>query len=138
CTSQQKDGLRSMITSAKLRDSIRAKKMRRQEMVEFVLTIQFWKNVVNVIRITKPLVKVLTNADSDSRPILGYIYETMDNGNCKCFKHKTGLSEKYWKSIDHSWDKEQHHIINASAYYLNPQCFHNKATFSTHLEVTMA
>uniref|UniRef100_A0A0D3BVR1 Uncharacterized protein n=1 Tax=Brassica oleracea var. oleracea TaxID=109376 RepID=A0A0D3BVR1_BRAOL len=50
-----------------------AKKLKR-----YILQESFWRNVAYALKLTGPLVKVLSMVDGDTKPAMGYIYAAMD------------------------------------------------------------
>ncbi|RDX87052.1 hypothetical protein CR513_31527, partial [Mucuna pruriens] len=70
-----------------------------------------------------PLVEVLRLVDSDSKPVMPYIYEAMDRAKeqiAKNFQKQESRYKKVWKIIDTRWNLQLHRPLHAAAYYLNP------------------
>ena len=72
------------------------------------------------------------------KPVMGYIYESMDLA-------KEAIKEKYqndetkymplWDIIDERWDRQLHSPLHAAGYFLNPAYFYDKTKFSEDGEV---
>ena len=48
-----------------------------------VLDSRFWKNVSTCLKVAAPLMVVLRLVDSDTKPVMGFIYEEMDRAKEK-------------------------------------------------------
>jgi len=72
------------------------------------------------------------------KPVMGYIYESMDVAK-EAIKTKYGNEEaKYmplWDIIDARWDRQLHSPLHAAGYFLNPAYFYDKTKFSEDGEV---
>ncbi|KAA3474558.1 hypothetical protein EPI10_024832 [Gossypium australe] len=75
---RSKQVLKEMVTSSKWRRSTYARKPDGLDMMEVINSSQFWKKVVDVLKIQKLLVKVLRMCDGDEKSTMGFIYEAMD------------------------------------------------------------
>ncbi|MCX8905977.1 hypothetical protein, partial [Vibrio parahaemolyticus] len=72
---------RKMFTSEKWCDSRWTREAKGKRVTKIVLMPSFWNNIVYILKVTGPLVKVFRLVDSEKRPVMGYIYEAMDR--CK-------------------------------------------------------
>nr|KYP59194.1 hypothetical protein KK1_014625 [Cajanus cajan] len=66
----------------------------------------FWKNLVFILKVMAPLVKVLRLVDSEKKPNMGYIYEAMDKAKetiMKSFKNESKYKDVF-AFIDKRWD----------------------------------
>ena len=72
------------------------------------------------------------------KPVMGYIYESMDLAK-EAIKAKYQNDEtKYmplWDIINERWDKQVHSPLHAAGYFLNPTYFYDKTKFSEDGEV---
>ena len=72
------------------------------------------------------------------KPVMGYIYESMDVA-------KEAIKEKYmneeakymplWDIIDERWDRQLQSPLPATGYFLNPTYFYDKTGFNEDGEV---
>eukprot|EP00253_Pinus_taeda_P009421 PITA_09421 len=88
----------------------------------------FWKRSVELVKITKPLVKVLRMVDEE-KLAMGYIYEAMDQAKDKTRATSKDRLAKYgriWEIIDNRWNNQFHRPIHATGYFWNPK-YHYKA-----------
>jgi len=49
-----------------------------KEATKIVLMPAFWNNVLYILKVMAPLVKVFHLVDSEKKPTMGYIYEEME------------------------------------------------------------
>jgi len=72
------------------------------------------------------------------KPVMGYIYESMDLAK-EAIKAKYMNDEtKYmplWDIIDERWDRQLHSPLHAAGYFFNPAYFYDKTKFSEDGEV---
>ena len=72
------------------------------------------------------------------KPVMGYIYESMDLAK-EAIKAKYQNDEtKYmplWDIIDERWDRQLHSPLHAAGYFLNPAYFYDKTKLSEDGEV---
>ncbi|KAF3772926.1 hypothetical protein EJ110_NYTH56580 [Nymphaea thermarum] len=79
------EGGRSRITGRKRRDTLDIRARRGMQppsgrvptVVDIVFNNEFWESCVKLLKVCVPLVKVLSLADSEDRPSMGYLYEAM-------------------------------------------------------------
>ncbi|KAI3929159.1 hypothetical protein MKX01_006395 [Papaver californicum] len=90
----------------------------------------FWTGAELLLKASIPLIRALHLLNGeDSRPQLGYIYETMDQVKETIKNKYDGRKTKYqpfWTIIDGIWDDQLHSPIHAAGYYLNPGLFYFK------------
>eukprot|EP00253_Pinus_taeda_P004265 PITA_04265 len=92
-----------------------------------VLDSYFWKRSVELVKITKPLVKVLRMVDGE-KLAMGYIYEAMDQAKEQIqatYKDRLAKYGYIWEIIDNKWNNQLHRPIHAAGYFLNPK-YHYK------------
>ncbi|KAK5775056.1 hypothetical protein PVK06_042923 [Gossypium arboreum] len=77
---RQKQGLREMFNSNEFKESKwgQQKLGPAYEAKKIVLGKHFWKKANDLIKVYKPLVKVLRLMDNDEKPTMGFIYEAVD------------------------------------------------------------
>jgi hypothetical protein len=75
---------------------------------------KFWVRVARYLKIVLPLVKVLKMVDGDDKNDMGYLYEAMDRAKLELQQSLPTDYHKWWKIIDHRWDKTLHHDLHAA------------------------
>jgi hypothetical protein len=84
---------------------------------------RFWKKVAEIVKIAKPLVKVLRLVDGE-KLAMGYIYEAMDQEKEQIkatYKDRVSKYGPIWDIIDCRWNNQLHCPIHAAGYFLNPR-----------------
>nr|KYP45562.1 hypothetical protein KK1_032865 [Cajanus cajan] len=87
----------------------------------------FWRNVVYILKVTTPLVKVLRLVDGKKKPSIGYIYEAMDKekkASIKSFNNNETKYKAMFKIVNRRWDVQLHHPLRAAGHFLNPEMFY--------------
>ena len=72
------------------------------------------------------------------KPVMGYIYESMDVAKEAIKAKYMNVEAKYmplWDIIDARWDRQLHSPLHAVGYFLNPTYFYDKSRFSEDGEV---
>jgi hypothetical protein len=121
----QKDALRSMVTSKEWTTTHYSKDVKAKQFVEQVLDSQFWSTCADIVKITEPLVRVLRLVDSEDKPAMGYLYRAMYKAREeieKRFKRNKVKVEPYLKILDNRWDVQLRKNLHAAGYWLNPSC----------------
>lgn len=80
-------------------------------MKQYILQVSFWKNVINALKLTGPLLKVLRLVDGEKKLPIRYIYTAMDRENgaiSKSFNLKEEKYEKAFQIIDKRWECQLH------------------------------
>ncbi|OWM69466.1 hypothetical protein CDL15_Pgr013927 [Punica granatum] len=98
----------------------------------------FWSEARMVLKASVPLVRLLALIHRADKPLMGYIYETMDRVKEAIkmeFEGKTSEYMPFWKVIDEIWDKHLHSPLHAAGYYLNPNLFYSS---NFHLDTEVA
>ncbi|KAL2326292.1 hypothetical protein Fmac_025350 [Flemingia macrophylla] len=89
---QEKTNIRKMFVLEEWNENKLSKDAKGKEVTKTVLMPSFWKNVVYILKVMAPLVKVLRLVDSEKKPAMGYIYEAMDKAKetiMKSFKNES-------------------------------------------------
>ncbi|XP_065865459.1 uncharacterized protein [Euphorbia lathyris] len=118
-----KANLRRMFVSDEWTKSKWAKEVAAKNASGCVLSAHFWKNVLYIMKIFGPLVRVLRLVDGEKKPPMGYIYEAMGKAKeaiAKAFDHKLASYQNIYDIIDHRWDKQLHQPLHAVGFLLNP------------------
>ncbi|XP_065856458.1 uncharacterized protein [Euphorbia lathyris] len=133
---QEKHNLRKMFTSEQWTSSKWAKEAGGKKVVLIVMSDKFWTNILYILKIFGPLVRVLRLVDSEKRPPMGYIYEAMDRAKeaiAKAFENSEKKQEKYkevYEYIDKRWNCQLHQPLHAAGNYLNPEYFYSNDVLS--------
>ncbi|XP_049936976.1 uncharacterized protein LOC126410646 [Nymphaea colorata] len=120
---KQRSSLRQMFSSDDWAAYPHAYKRKATTVVDTIFDADFWESCVHLLKICVPLVKVLILVDSEDRPSIGYLYESMDRAKEAIRDNMKGKKKLYmpiWKIIDGSWSGQLHRPLHAAAYYLNP------------------
>ncbi|KAI5399622.1 hypothetical protein KIW84_064809 [Lathyrus oleraceus] len=137
CLYENKEALIRMFTSKEWKWSRCAKLRDGKAIEDVVLDKFFWKNIVISLRGAIPLIEVLRLVDSDQKPVIGLIYEVVDQAKEEIQKNFNGVNKSYkpiWNMIGDRWDKMLHRSLHVAAYYLNPQ-MHHDPRFKADIEV---
>ncbi|RDX71562.1 hypothetical protein CR513_49074, partial [Mucuna pruriens] len=102
-----------------------------------VMDDKFWKSIVVCLKGADPLIKLLHLVSSDTKPVIGFIYEEMKRAKEK-IQHSFKCVKKHymplWTIIDEGWNRQILWPLNATSYSLNPQ-FHYNPNFKAGFEV---
>ncbi|XP_061339275.1 uncharacterized protein LOC133285965 [Gastrolobium bilobum] len=131
----QKDALRSMVTSREWTLSAYSKDVKAKRFVEQVLDSRFWKECVDIVKVTEPLVRLLRLVDSEEKPSMGYLYQAFYKAReemIKRFQRKKRKVEPYLRILDSRWDSQLRKNLHAAGYWLNPGCHFNSEEFQKH------
>ncbi|XP_039003761.1 uncharacterized protein LOC120130623 [Hibiscus syriacus] len=115
----QKQGLREMFKSKEFRESKwgQQKSGPAYEAKKIVLGKDFWKKAVDIIKVYKPLVKVLRLVDGDEKPTIGFIYEAIDRAK-RAIKENCRYSIEYEKIIDNRWNFMYSDLHSAAEWWM--------------------
>ncbi|CAA0813172.1 hAT dimerisation domain-containing protein / transposase-related, partial [Striga hermonthica] len=119
-----KEKLRDMFRSRQWEESQWKKEAGGVKVTKIIFSIRFWNNVLRILKIFGPLVRVLRLVDGEKRPAMGYIYEAMDKAKeaiRDAFDVKEDKYKDAWEIIDKRWNCQLHKPLHAAAHYLNPQ-----------------
>eukprot|EP00253_Pinus_taeda_P036330 PITA_36330 len=128
CLNGQHKNLQKMFSSNDWTESRWARRQDGKDTKQKVFDNYFWKRSVELVKITKPLVKVLMMVDGE-KLAMGYIYEAMDQAKeqiQETYKDKLAKYGHIWEIIDNRGNNQLHHPIHAVGYVLNPK-YHYKA-----------
>ncbi|KAJ9132775.1 hypothetical protein P3X46_033612 [Hevea brasiliensis] len=92
---KHKANLRKMFTSKEWTKSKWAKELSGKKVYSIVMMPTFWTNIVYILKIFGPLVRVLRLVDGEKMPAMGYIYEAMDRAKEAIAKSFDENEEKY-------------------------------------------
>ncbi|XP_075088307.1 uncharacterized protein LOC107796009 [Nicotiana tabacum] len=131
----QKEHLIRMFQSSDWHLASTSEGKRMSEMVE---DESFWTEALMAVKATIPLVEIIKLLNSTNKPLVGFIYDTIDQAKetiKKEFKEKKSHYARFWKAIDDVWDEYLHSHLHASGYFLNPSLFYS-SDFYTDVEVS--
>jgi len=63
---------------------------------DVVLDKEFWKSIITCLKGAFTLIEVLRLADSDQKPAMGFIYESMDQAKEKIQKSFNVVKKRYF------------------------------------------
>ena len=110
------------MTSRELVSSAYAKDSKGKRFVDSVLNSTFLEECASIVRMTKPLVRVLRIVDSDDRPIMGYLYEAIHSAKEEMliFQKKRTKVQPFIDIINNRWDGQLYRKLYAAGFWLNP------------------
>ncbi|MCL7040251.1 hypothetical protein MKW94_005828 [Papaver nudicaule] len=126
----QKKNLSKMFSSLEWEDSTLALTADGRMVADLVIgEPSFWSETEMLLKASVPLLRALDLLNGeDSRPQLGYIYETMDQVKETIKRKYKGRKTEYqpfWTAFDGIWDNLLHSPIHAAGCYLNPGLFYS-------------
>ncbi|XP_020263261.1 uncharacterized protein LOC109839244 [Asparagus officinalis] len=135
---KQKNNLRKMFCSEKWVESKWARDPKGKAAERTVKMTNFWNNVVRVLKLTGPLVRVLKLVDNERKPAMGFIYEAMDRAKeaiAKAFGDDASKYSEVFEMIDKRWNVQLHHPLHAAGFYLNPIFFYAHPNIQADKEI---
>ena len=128
-----------MVTSKEWTSSAYAKEAKAKGFVEQVLDSGFWKQCVDIVKLTEPLVRVLRIVDSEDKPAMGFLYQAIYKAReemVRRFQRNKKKVEPYLSILDNRWDSQLRKNLHAAGYWLNPACRFNATEFEKHKSTT--
>ncbi|XP_020268882.1 uncharacterized protein LOC109844304 isoform X2 [Asparagus officinalis] len=121
-----KDSLHQMFTSTLWEQSTFSKQSAGEDVTEIVLNPQFWSSCMRVVKVSKPLVTVLHQIDSEDRPSVGYFYNAMEKAKKSIMLAFNNNETDYlpYLEIIQNARSEFHSPLHAAACYLNPSIYY--------------
>ena len=95
---KEKGNLRKIFVSDDWTKNKLSKEAKGKEATKTVLMPAFWNNVLYILKVMAPLVKVLHLVDSEKKPAMGYIYEAMEKAKeaiMKSFENKINFHRSF-------------------------------------------
>ncbi|XP_058002223.1 uncharacterized protein LOC110636882 [Hevea brasiliensis] len=135
---KHKENLRKMFTSEEWTKSKWVKELSGKKVYSIVMMPTFWTNIVYILKIFGPLIRVLKLVDGEKMPTMGYIYEAMDRAKEAIAKSFDENEEKYrtiFEIIDKRWESQLHRPLHIAGYYLNPEFFYSNEKINEDVEV---
>ncbi|GAV58574.1 LOW QUALITY PROTEIN: DUF659 domain-containing protein, partial [Cephalotus follicularis] len=117
-----KHDLQALVTSKHYTSHKLAKTSKGKNFSYIILDAKFWDDCLLAIKVAAPIIRLLRIIDSNEKPSLGYVYDSMfrakvaiknvfDNQK-KWYKPYTNLLKEHWGHL-----RKNLHVV---AYYLNP------------------
>ncbi|KAL5554306.1 hypothetical protein UlMin_041707 [Ulmus minor] len=125
---QEKQKLKNMVDSSEWKTSIWACREEGKRVAELVLDHSFWTEAEMALKAAIPLVRVLNLIFETDKPLVGFIYEVMDQAKETIrdeFQNKRAQYMPFWKVIDEIWNDKLHSPLHSAGYYLNPSLFYS-------------
>ncbi|XP_026453991.1 uncharacterized protein LOC113355369 isoform X2 [Papaver somniferum] len=125
----QKMNLKNMFSSLEWKKSTLASTADGMQVVDLVSgESSFWTEAQMLLKGSIPLIRALhLISGGDSKPQMGYIYETMKQVKEQIkeeFKDNETKYQPFWTVIDAIWNNQLHKPIHSAAYILNPSLFY--------------
>lgn len=133
-----KNNLRKMFISEDWTSSKWAKEPMGKLVARYVMMASFWNTIVYALKVAGPLVKVLRLVDTERKPPMGYVYESMDRAKeaiAKSFGENADKYEQVFEIIDKRWQIQLHRPLHAAGHYLNPEFFYSNPQIEQDVEV---
>ncbi|ERN10551.1 hypothetical protein AMTR_s00295p00016480 [Amborella trichopoda] len=92
-----------------------------------LLDRRFWARCNHVVSITEPLVHVLRLSDSDDKPVMGFLFDTMRRVREAIFENNI-WNEEILEIVDRWWRDQLHQDIYVTGFFLNLQNLYSNAT----------
>ncbi|MCL7027798.1 hypothetical protein MKW94_000570 [Papaver nudicaule] len=132
----QKKNLKNMFSSLEWKSSALASTADGMHAADLVTgESSFWTEAQMLLKGSIPLIRVLNLINGgDSKPQLGYIYETMNQVKETIkeeFKKEKTKYQPFWTVIDGIWNKLRS-PIHSAAFFLNPNFFYSQHVNDDH------
>ncbi|KAI3896144.1 hypothetical protein MKX03_013611 [Papaver bracteatum] len=126
----QKNNLKIMFSSLEWKSSALASTADGTHVTDLVTgDSSFWSEAQMLLKGSLPLIRALhLISGGDSKPQLGYIYETMDQVKETIkdeFEDEKTKYQPFWTAIDGIWNNQLHSPIHSAACILNPSLLHS-------------
>ncbi|KAI8559907.1 hypothetical protein RHMOL_Rhmol04G0212400 [Rhododendron molle] len=109
-----KIGLKNMFNSTEWKATRYARMEGAKEVRDILESKDFWAKAANILKVQKPLVKVLRLVDGDRKPTMWFIYEAMDRAKM-AIQNNCRYYTDYWRIIDRRWAIQFHTDLHAAA-----------------------
>ncbi|KAL5193549.1 hypothetical protein HKD37_20G055753 [Glycine soja] len=135
---KEKGNLRKIFVSDDWTKNKLSKEAKGKEATKTVLMPAFWNNVLYILKVMAPLVKVLHLVDSEKKPAMGYIYEAMEKAKeaiMKSFENNESKYKQVFEITDSRWTCQLHRPLHAADHFLNPDLFFSNPSMEFDFEV---
>ena len=130
-----------MVTSKDWTSSAYAKVAKAKRFMEQVLDSRFWKACAEIVKLTKPLMRVLRIVDNEDKLVMRFLYQAMYKAReemLRRFQRNKKKVKPYLEILDHCWDSQLRGDFHAIVYWLNLGCCFNDQEFEKHMNTTSA
>ena len=117
-----------MFTSQEWLDLKVSSEIKGLKATSIVLKVSFWEDVIHVLKVIGPLIKVLKLVDNEKVPAMGFIYQVMVDARNQIKKNFDDNERKYkpiLEIVDKRWSVQLKHPLHVVGHYLNPKHFYN-------------
>ncbi|KAL0742659.1 hypothetical protein Bca4012_084172 [Brassica carinata] len=135
---EKKAQLRNMFNSDEWHECKHSKTAKGKLASETVMSCSFWNNVMTVLKVFSPMVKVLRLADGEKIPSLGFIYGELlvaKNSIKEATDHLEKNYQSIFKIIDEKMKGRLDSPLHMAAHFLNPFYFYKDPNIQFDLEV---
>lgn len=97
-------------------------------MDDTILNTRFWLSIKYLLKESKPIIKVLTLVDGETKPNMAYLYEAFLEAKTTIIKNFAGVASSYClilNILDKQWAKHYKSPLVEAAFFLN-LAFYNK------------
>ncbi|KAF1868189.1 hypothetical protein Lal_00018708 [Lupinus albus] len=111
--------LRALVTSREWTISAYSKDVKAKKCVEQVLDSNFLKQCADIVKITKPLVRVLRIVDNEDKPAMSFLYQTLFKARHEMerrFQKNNTKIKPYLEIMDSRWDLQLKRNLHAAGY----------------------
>ncbi|KAL4179716.1 hypothetical protein AMTRI_Chr13g121450 [Amborella trichopoda] len=122
-----KTRLRSMIRFNELQTDRASMSQLGVQVETTLLDRRLWARCNHVVSITEPLVHVLRLSDSDDKPVMGFLFDTMRRAREAIFDNNI-WNEEILEIVDRWWRDQLHQDIHVTGFFLNLQNLYSNAT----------
>ncbi|XP_011625617.1 uncharacterized protein LOC18440293 [Amborella trichopoda] len=122
-----KTRLRSMIRFNELQTDRASMSQLGMQVETTLLDRRLWARCNHVVSITEPLVHVLRLSDSDDKPVMGFLFDTMRRAREAIFDNNI-WNEEILEIVDRWWRDQLHQDIHVTGFFLNLQNLYSNAT----------
>ncbi|KAL2902899.1 hypothetical protein RDABS01_027981 [Bienertia sinuspersici] len=129
----EKSNLELMFISSEWVSSFWALSSEGKIVTNLIADSSFWSGVKFAVKASIPLVRAISLISGDSKPHMGFIYETMDQVKetiSEEFGRKKTQYTPIWNIIDETWNTILHSPLHAAGYFLNPRLHYTEDFYS--------
>ncbi|KAG5000304.1 hypothetical protein JHK87_021376 [Glycine soja] len=121
---KEKGNLRKMFVSDDWTNNKLSKEAKGKEATKTVLMSAFWNNVLYILKVMAPLVKVPHLAMEKAKEAIR-----------KSFEYNESKYKEVFEIIDSRWTCQLHHPLHAAGHFLNPDLFFSNHSMEFDFEV---
>ncbi|GAV68882.1 LOW QUALITY PROTEIN: DUF659 domain-containing protein, partial [Cephalotus follicularis] len=118
-----KPDLQALVTSKHYTNHKLSRTSKGKSFSSTILDNKFWDDCFD-IKVVAPIIRLLRIVDSDEKPSLGYVYESMFRAKMAIKNLFNNKKKKWYKPYTNllklRWDRHLRKNLHAIAYFLNP------------------